>query len=234
MISIIVETKIIRFLMDDSTYLDYIIGKLNIAIPSIVIHRANVKAYIDYKIAQKRIKTHELNFIRKIVTNKKKRSKKTVRYSVVDPEIWETILKAEKSAQAKKEANAKKAAQKKDQSAKKKAAAEAKKIAAAANRVTNKAAKAAEEATKIAEKIAAKTNPKNNRKDKKTGHSQNIKNLENAIQHLFLELDSEAKIIKEKNIVEQLNTELQAATNETSRNKFRPQRTTRAPLKRYL
>jgi hypothetical protein len=50
MIFIIVETKIIRFSMDDSTYLDYIIGKLNITIPSIAIHRANVKAYIDYKI----------------------------------------------------------------------------------------------------------------------------------------------------------------------------------------
>jgi hypothetical protein len=86
MISIIVGTKIIRFLMNDSTYLDYIIGKLNIITPSIVIHRANMKTYIDYKIAQKRIKAHELNLIRKAVTNKKKRSKKTVRYSVVNSE----------------------------------------------------------------------------------------------------------------------------------------------------
>jgi histone H1/5 len=95
--------------VNDSTYLDYIIGKLNITIPSIIIHRTNIKIYIDYKIAQKRIKTHELNLIRKIVANKKKRSKKTVGYSIIDSETWETILKAEKNAQAKKEANTKKA-----------------------------------------------------------------------------------------------------------------------------
>jgi hypothetical protein len=108
-IFIIVKIKIIRFSVNDSTYLDYIIGKLNITIPSIIIHRTNIKIYIDYKIAQKRIKTHELNLIRKIVANKKKRSKKTVGYSIIDSETWETILKAEKNAQAKKEANTKKA-----------------------------------------------------------------------------------------------------------------------------
>jgi hypothetical protein len=182
--------------------------------------------YIDYKAAQERIKTHELSLIKKAVTNKKKRSKKTVGYSVVDPETWETILEAKKNAQAKKEANAKEAAQKKNQSAKKKAAAEAKKIAAAANRVTNKTAKAAE--------AAAKTNPKYNRKGKKAGHSQGVESLEDAIQHLFLEPNNEAKTIEEENVVKQLNAELQAATNEISRNKPRPQRITRAPPKRYL
>jgi hypothetical protein len=218
-ISIIVRTKTIRFPVDDSTYLDYMIGKLSTATPSIAIYRANVKAYIDYKAAQERIKAHELSLIRNAVANKKKRSKKTVGCSVVDPETWETILEAEKIAQATKEANAKEAAQKKDQSAKKKAAAEAKKIAAAANRVTNKAAKAAEEAKK-----------KNNRKGKKAGHSQGIKDPEGAIQNLFWD---EAETIEE-DVIEQLNAELQAATNETSRIRPRPQRTTRAPPKRYL
>ena len=71
--------------MDDSTYLDYIIGKLSIATPSITIHRANMKAYIDYKAAQERIKTHELNLIKKTVANKKKRLKKIVRCSVINP-----------------------------------------------------------------------------------------------------------------------------------------------------
>ncbi len=73
--------------MDDSTYLDYIIGKLSTVTPSIAIYRANVKIYIDYKAVQKRIKTHELSFIRKAVTNKKKRLKKIVGCSVIDPEI---------------------------------------------------------------------------------------------------------------------------------------------------
>jgi hypothetical protein len=86
-ISIIVKIKTIRFPMNDFTYLDYIIGKLNIIIPSIAIYRTNIKVYIDYKAAQKRIKTHELNFIRTVVTNKKKRSKKIVDCSIINPEI---------------------------------------------------------------------------------------------------------------------------------------------------
>jgi hypothetical protein len=114
MVSIIVGTKIIRFLVDDSTYLDYMIGKLSTDTPSIASHRANVKAYIDYKAAQERIKAHELSLIKEAVANKKKRSKKTVGCSVVDPETWEAILEAEKIAQATKEANAKEAARKKD------------------------------------------------------------------------------------------------------------------------
>jgi hypothetical protein len=50
-IFIIVGIKIIRFPVDDSTYLDYMIGKLSIVILSIAIYRANMKVYIDYKAA---------------------------------------------------------------------------------------------------------------------------------------------------------------------------------------
>jgi hypothetical protein len=85
-ISIIVRTKTIRFPVDDFTYLDYMIGKLSTDTPLITVHRANVKAYIDYKAAQERIKAHELSLIRNAMANKKKRSKKTVGCSVVDPE----------------------------------------------------------------------------------------------------------------------------------------------------
>ncbi len=194
MIFIIVGTKTIRFLVDDSTYLDYMIGKLNIVIFLIVIYRANVKIYIDYKAVQKRIKTHELSFIRKAVTNKKKRLKKIVGCSVIDPEIQKAILEIKKNIQATKEANVKKTTRKKDQSAKKKIAAEIKKIIIVANRVTNKIAKAAEEA-------AAKKNLKNNRKGKKADHLQNIKGLEDAIQYLFLKPNNKARIIGEKNVV---------------------------------
>jgi hypothetical protein len=49
-IFIIVGIKIIRFLMNDFIYFDYMIGKLNIVISLIVIYRANVKVYIDYKV----------------------------------------------------------------------------------------------------------------------------------------------------------------------------------------
>jgi hypothetical protein len=86
-ISIIVEIKIISFSVNDSTYLDYIIDKLSIIILLIAIHRANVKIYIDYKAAQERIKAHELNFIKTIIANKKKKSKKIINCSVVNSEI---------------------------------------------------------------------------------------------------------------------------------------------------
>jgi hypothetical protein len=109
--------------------------------------------------------------------------------------------------------------------AKKKAATEAKKVIAVANRATNKAAKATKEA-------AAKK--KNNRKGKKAGHLQDIENLEDAIQQLFLEPNNEIRTIKEEDVIEQLNAKLQAATNEASpRNNHRPQRI-RVPPKRYL
>ena len=161
MVSIIVGIKTIRFPVDDSTYLDYMIGKLSIAIPSIAIHRANVKAYIDYKVAQERIKAHELSLIRKAVANKKKRSKKIIGYSVIDLETYEIILQVEREAQITKEMNTKETTRKKDESAKKKAVIKIKKAVAVANRVINKIAKATEEA-------AAKK--KNNKKSKKTGH----------------------------------------------------------------
>ncbi len=87
MIFIIVGIKIIRFLVDDSIYLDYMIGKLSIITLLIAIYRANVKVYIDYKAAQERIKAYKLNLIRKAVTNKKKRLKKIVGYLIINPEI---------------------------------------------------------------------------------------------------------------------------------------------------
>ncbi len=72
MITIIVRTKTTRFPMNDPNYLDYIIHKLNTETPSIANHRENMKAYVFYKTTQERIKTHELNLIRKIIANKKK------------------------------------------------------------------------------------------------------------------------------------------------------------------
>ncbi len=79
--------------MNDPNYLDYIIYKLNTETPFITNYRKNVKAYVFYKAAQERIKAHELNLIRKTVTNKKKRSKKTVEYSIINPEKYEMIYR---------------------------------------------------------------------------------------------------------------------------------------------
>jgi len=48
------------------------------------------------------------------VANKKKRLKKIVGCSVVDPKTWEAIIETEKNVQTIKEANVKKTVQKKD------------------------------------------------------------------------------------------------------------------------
>jgi hypothetical protein len=73
MVIIIVGIKITRFLIDDPAYLDYMISKLSVITPSIAIHRANVKGFVNYKAAQARIRGHELGLMRTAAANKKKR-----------------------------------------------------------------------------------------------------------------------------------------------------------------
>ena len=71
-VTIIVGTKVTRFPINDLAYLDYMISKLSIATFLIAIHRANVKGFVDYKVAQARIKGHELGLMRITTANKKK------------------------------------------------------------------------------------------------------------------------------------------------------------------
>jgi hypothetical protein len=197
MITIIVGIKVIRFPIDDPAYLDYMISKLSVITLSIAIYRANVKGFVDYKAAQARIRRHELGLMRTAAANKKKRSKKTVRCSIVDPKTWEIIEKGERQMLKIKETKANEIAQKKKKTAKKKAANEAKKVANAINRAANKATMAME-----VEAAATKKNPGNNRKGKKAGHSQAIEKSEEAIHQLFSEANNEVKAIKEDDIIE--------------------------------
>ena len=127
----------------------------------------------------------------------------------MDLETYKAILEAEKEAQATKETNAKEVARKKDESAKKKVAAEVKKIIIVANKVV-----------RAAEEAATKKNLKNNRKSKKGSHLRDVENPEETIQQLFLESNNKAVIIKE-DVINQLNTKLQAATNKASRSNYR-------------
>jgi hypothetical protein len=96
MVTIIVGTKVTRFPIDDPAYLNYMISKLSVVTPSIAIHRANVKGFVDYKAVQARIRGHELGLMRIAAANKKKRLKKTVGCSIVDPETWEAIEEGER------------------------------------------------------------------------------------------------------------------------------------------
>jgi wobble nucleotide-excising tRNase len=203
-ITIIVRTTITRFPANNPNYLAYMIGKLSTETPSINQHRTNLRAYLKYKDAQTRIKEHELAIHKKAAANKKKRSKKTIGSSCVDPETWEAIQEGEREKEAIKKANRKEIARKKVESANKKATAATKKERTAAN-------KAAAAGTKA-------------EKAKKTSHSKNIEDLAEAIQGLF-----------EEDIVDQLNAKLQAAVSPLSpRHNHRPQRTERAPPRRYL
>ena len=141
------------------------IGKLSTKTPLINQYRTNLRAYLKYKDAQTRIKEHELAIHKKAATNKKKRSKKTVNSSCVDPKTWEAIQESEREIKVIKEANKKKTARKKVESANKKAAATTKKERI----VTNKTAAARTKAEKA----------------KKTSHLKDIKDLAEAIQGLF-------------------------------------------------
>jgi hypothetical protein len=162
---------------------------------------------LEYKNAQTRIKEYKLAIHKKAAANKKKRSKKTVSYSYVDPKTWEAIQEGEREKKAIKEANRKKTARKKVKSANKKATAATKKE----RTVTNKTANTA----------AAKTKAE---KAKKTSHLKDIEDLAEAIQGLF-----------EEDVINQLNAKLQAAVSPLfSRYNHRPQRTERAPPRRYL
>jgi hypothetical protein len=68
------------------------------------------------------------------------------------------------------------------------------------------------------EAAAIKKNPGNNRKGKKAGHSQAIEEPEETIHQLFSEANNEIEAIKEDDVIEQLNAELKAATNEAPTN----------------
>jgi hypothetical protein len=213
-ITIIVKTTITRFPANDPNYLAYMIDKLSTKTPSINKYRTNLRAYLKYKNAQTQIKKHELTLHKKAAANKKKRSKKTVGNSYVNPETWEAIQENERETKTIKEANRKEAARKKVESAKKKTAATAKKERIVANKAANTAA---------AKTKAGKAKKTNNRGSEKTSHSKDIEDLAEAIQGLF-----------EEDVVDQLNAELQAASPPSPRHNHRPQRNARAPPRRYL
>lgn len=188
MVTVIVGTTIQRFPVNDLAYLTYMIGKLSTETPSIDQHRANVRAYLEYQITQKRIKEHELSLYRKAAANKKTRSKRTVGSSCVCPETWEAIENGEKEREAIKETNRKETARKKAESGKKKAAAAAKKEAAAVYKVANaaNAANAAAAETRgNRSRGRGRAKKTNNRKGKESGHSENIEDPAEAIHRLF-------------------------------------------------
>jgi hypothetical protein len=160
------------------------------------VYRITVKNYIKYQLFIALIRNFQINKLREIAANRKKRSKRIIKYTIINSEKWEAIKENERELQRNKEEKVNEFARKKQATAKKKIEAEVKKIVNTTNRAANKVAKESE---------AAK---KNNEKDKKAGYSAIINEIEKAIQLLFQNID-----YKEPNKVEiQLIAELEITT----------------------
>jgi hypothetical protein len=89
--------------------------------------------------------------LRNVAANKKKRTKQTVKCTVINLKGWEAIQEGERALQYKKEAKANELTRKKEITVKKKAAAKAKKVAKAARKKNNKKGKNADHLAAINE-----------------------------------------------------------------------------------
>jgi hypothetical protein len=105
-VTVINGTMIIRFPVRNSLVIQEIIDKLSTQTPSLPTYRATVKAFINYTTAEALVRDLQIKKLQKAAANKKKRSKKTVRLSVVCPETWEIIQEEQREKiRARDEAN---------------------------------------------------------------------------------------------------------------------------------
>jgi hypothetical protein len=105
-ITVINGIMIMRFPVGNSLIIQEMIDKLNIQTPSLPTYRATVKAFINYTAAETLVRDLQMKKLQETAANKKKRSKKTVRLSVICPETWEIIQeKQREKIRARDEAN---------------------------------------------------------------------------------------------------------------------------------
>jgi|SRR6266498_163275 len=95
--------------------------------PSIPIYQKTIKNYIDYQAAITLVRDLQIKKLRDVTTNKKKRTKQIVGYTIINLEGWEVIQEDKRELQRNKEVKANKLARKKETTAKKKTAVEIKK-----------------------------------------------------------------------------------------------------------
>jgi hypothetical protein len=204
-------TMIMQFPVGNATVIQGMINRMSITTPSISTYQKTVKNYVDYQAALALVRDLQMKKLRDVAANKKRRSKQTVGYTVIDPEKWEAIQEGERELQHRKEAKANELARKKEAIAEKKAAAEAKKVAKVAGKAAGKAA-----------------GKKINKEGEKTDHSAVIDEVEEAIALLFQDIDYEDPT----GVEAQLVAELEAVTlNTNEATTTRSSRTRRAPVR---
>jgi hypothetical protein len=95
-VTVINGIMIMRFPVGNSLVIQEIIDKLSIQTPSLPTYRVIVKVFVNYTAAEALVRDLQMKKLQETATNKKKRSKKTVRLSVVCPETWEIIQKEQR------------------------------------------------------------------------------------------------------------------------------------------
>jgi hypothetical protein len=86
-VTIINRTMIIKFPVGNNTVIHNIIKRLNTETPSLPTYRATIKGYVDYQVVIRLIRDLQMQKLREVAANKKKRSKQTVGLTVINPDV---------------------------------------------------------------------------------------------------------------------------------------------------
>ena len=82
---------IIQFPIGNATVIQNIINRINTITSSIPTYQKTIKNYIDYQITITLIRDLQIKKLRDVTANKKKRTKQTIGYIIINPEGWEII-----------------------------------------------------------------------------------------------------------------------------------------------
>jgi hypothetical protein len=135
---------IIQFLIKNPIIIQGIINKLNIDHFFLPVYKIIIKNYIKYQSFITLIRNLQINKLKQIAANRKKRSKRIIKYIIINPEKWETIKKARKNYNAIKKKRSITLRARSRLRQRRKLKLKYKKITNTANRAANKIAKKAE------------------------------------------------------------------------------------------
>jgi hypothetical protein len=83
-VTIIYGTVIMQFPVRNATVIQNMIDRMSIGTSSIPIYQKTIKNYVDYQIAIILVRDLQMKQLRDVAANKKKRTKQTVRCTVID------------------------------------------------------------------------------------------------------------------------------------------------------
>jgi lipase chaperone LimK len=89
-------TIIMQFPVGNAIVIQNIINRMSTTTPSISTYQKTVKNYVDYQATLALIRDLQIKKLKNITANKKRRSKQTVRCTVINPKKWEAIQKDER------------------------------------------------------------------------------------------------------------------------------------------